>query len=486
MDFTCDSFDPTNANTSIMVDLPDIEHELQGGLPSNLTPLDLSSFDFPPPDFIDNQDVFESLEASVGSHTHSDAIISGFPSVSSNPDLNDLSKLFDIASSSSSIQPTSTSPTHILPHASSPAQSYSMSPAQSPNSVVSRSHKGSDSTQDSYNSDESGSDVGSAVGVPDDAFMAIEIAGEKITTTVKAPSQRPFAKRSKQNSPMSFSEEEYRLLVKEGWKYPRSAKLSKDQEKELKKLRRKIKNKISAQDSRIKRRQYTKCLEEKVREQRHLNGGLKTRVTSLEKENNSLLSQLRELQSKLSKLTRSGSASAGTALMLLGVCFSMFAAPHALSPQPIAADATAGSRAFRSRTLLSLPTTTTDSDVTAGLDLDNTDDIIASLGLENDSAATLGDILDDTDAKCCKKRTYEQANSLGASQHEKQLLQRVQALADQHNIPAHNVMQQVLDKVDEALAHQETVGQSAVVVAANSSGNTNLNSPLHQSRGVHA
>jgi cyclic AMP-responsive element-binding protein 3 len=476
-----------NVDPSIMVDLPDFETELNGGLPSNITPLDLASFDFPPTNFTATQDVFDDLEVSMGS-THSDAIISGFPSVSSNPDLNDLSKLFDAASAPSPPlhipsfdEHRETPTTHVLPTASSPADSFSISPAQSPDSAVGRSHKGSDSTQDAYNSDESGSD-GSAVGVPDDEFMAIEIAGETIQTTVKTPAQRPFAKRSKQNSPMSFSDEEYRLLIKEGWKYPRTAKLSKEQEKELKKLRRKIKNKISAQDSRIKRRQYTKCLEEKVREQRSMNSGLKTRVTSLEKENNSLLSQLRELQSKLSKLTRSGSATAGTALMLLGVCFSMFAAPQAMSAQPISADAGAGAKAFRSRTLLSTPPTPTTD--TAHINIENDDDIVLSLGLGddlNDSALTLGASLD-VDEQRRRKRTHAQANSMTrhsstASDSEQQLLARVQALASQHNVPATDIMQQMLNKVDEAFADQDTVVTSTVV-AANSSGSIESNTVL--------
>eukprot|EP00049_Salpingoeca_infusionum_P017132 m.351842 g.351842 ORF g.351842 m.351842 type:complete len:469 (-) comp16374_c0_seq1:242-1648(-) len=218
-----------------------------------------------------------------------------------------------------------------------------------------------------YNSSDDQSDSSEdAPGVPDDVqdYMALDIAGEVVKTKIRAPSSRPFAQRANQNSPMAFTDEEFALLRKEGWKYPRTAKLNKDQEKELKKLRRKIKNKISAQESRTKRRQYTKILEEKVRQEKESNVSLKANVKSLREENSSLLSQLRLLQSKLSKLTGNSATSAGTALMLVGLCFSMFTPGQSIASSSASASASASSSHsshytapsnFHSRTLHAAP-----------------------------------------------------------------------------------------------------------------------------------
>lgn len=59
----------------------------------------------------------------------------------------------------------------------------------------------------------------------------------------------------------SLSAEERRLLEAEGVNVPLQGPLSKEQERELKRLRRKIKNKLSAQDSRRRRKEYMSTLE---------------------------------------------------------------------------------------------------------------------------------------------------------------------------------------------------------------------------------
>jgi len=53
------------------------------------------------------------------------------------------------------------------------------------------------------------------------------------------------------------------MLVSEGYRIPDRLPLSKMEERSLKKIRRKIKNKISAQESRRKKKEYMDRLEER-------------------------------------------------------------------------------------------------------------------------------------------------------------------------------------------------------------------------------
>jgi len=60
-----------------------------------------------------------------------------------------------------------------------------------------------------------------------------------------------------------LTEEEKRTFISEGYPLPTKLPLSKTEEKNLKKVRRKIKNKISAQESRRKKKEYMDTLEKK-------------------------------------------------------------------------------------------------------------------------------------------------------------------------------------------------------------------------------
>lgn len=119
-----------------------------------------------------------------------------------------------------------------------------------------------------------------------------------VWTTSLSTSQQPFFSNPLPSSGiLILSEEEKRTLVAEGYPIPSKLPLTKQEEKNLKKIRRKIKNKISAQESRRKKKEYLETLEKKVESVSIENINLKKRVDLLESNNRSLISQLQKLQS---------------------------------------------------------------------------------------------------------------------------------------------------------------------------------------------
>ncbi|CAK6952423.1 cyclic AMP-responsive element-binding protein 3-like protein 3-A [Scomber scombrus] len=120
------------------------------------------------------------------------------------------------------------------------------------------------------------------------------------------------AQRIPQHSLQEFvlNEDEKKLLAKEGVNIPTKLPLSKSEERVLKKIRRKIRNKHSAQESRKKKREYVDSLEGRMSACSTHNLQLQRKIHQLEETNNALLEQLSRLQALLpnsySKTTQRG------------------------------------------------------------------------------------------------------------------------------------------------------------------------------------
>ncbi|XP_012279781.1 cyclic AMP response element-binding protein A [Orussus abietinus] len=98
---------------------------------------------------------------------------------------------------------------------------------------------------------------------------------------------------------LTLTEEEKRTLIAEGYPVPTKLPLTKQEEKSLKKVRRKIKNKISAQESRRKKKEYMDGLERRVTLLANENSSYRDRLTALEGTNRELLKELQRLQALL-------------------------------------------------------------------------------------------------------------------------------------------------------------------------------------------
>ncbi|XP_008301014.1 cyclic AMP-responsive element-binding protein 3-like protein 4 [Stegastes partitus] len=125
---------------------------------------------------------------------------------------------------------------------------------------------------------------------------------------------------------LQLTEEEQKLLTQEGVSLPSNLPLTKAEERILKKVRRKIRNKQSAQDSRRRRKEYIDGLESRAAACSAQNKELQRTVEQLEKHNMSLLAQLRQLQS-LIKQTVSKGAQTSTCLLIILVSLGLIILP---------------------------------------------------------------------------------------------------------------------------------------------------------------
>ncbi|NXC44481.1 CREB3 protein, partial [Penelope pileata] len=135
-----------------------------------------------------------------------------------------------------------------------------------------------------------------------------------------------------------LTEEERQLLEKDGILLPTCLPLTKAEERLLKKVRRKIRNKQSAQDSRRRKKIYVDGLESRVAACTAQNHELQKKVQLLQKQNMSLLEQLRKLQALVRQSTTK-TTTASTCIMVLVLSFCLILSPSLYSfgsrgPQP--------------------------------------------------------------------------------------------------------------------------------------------------------
>ncbi|XP_012537577.1 cyclic AMP response element-binding protein A isoform X2 [Monomorium pharaonis] len=121
------------------------------------------------------------------------------------------------------------------------------------------------------------------------------------THTTRQPIHTPLISCQPKGSTgdLILTEEEKKILRAEGYPVPTKLPLSKQEDKALKKIRRKIKNKVSAQESRRKKKEYMDGLERRVTILTNENSSYRDRLNSLEDTNRELLKELQRLQTLL-------------------------------------------------------------------------------------------------------------------------------------------------------------------------------------------
>ncbi|KAF6036414.1 CREB3L1 [Bugula neritina] len=124
---------------------------------------------------------------------------------------------------------------------------------------------------------------------------------------------------------LRLTEEEKRTFITEGYPVPSKLPLTKAEERNLKKVRRKIKNKISAQESRRKKKEYMDQLERKVEDIVKENNDLKQKCDKFENNNRTLMAKVGKLQAILKSLSpKQVTTQAGTCLFVMVLCLAVF------------------------------------------------------------------------------------------------------------------------------------------------------------------
>ncbi|NXY56078.1 CR3L3 protein, partial [Callaeas wilsoni] len=131
-----------------------------------------------------------------------------------------------------------------------------------------------------------------------------------------------------------LTEEEKQLLEKEGVTLPTCLPLTKAEERVLRKVRRKIRNKQAAQDSRRRRKIYVDGLENRVAACTAENHELEKKVQQLQKQNTSLLRQLQKLQA-LVRQSAPKTTKRKTCTMIVVLSFCLILSPSIRSPGSI-------------------------------------------------------------------------------------------------------------------------------------------------------
>lgn len=133
--------------------------------------------------------------------------------------------------------------------------------------------------------------------------------------------------------PLGLNAEEKRLLQKEGISLPTHHPLTKNEERELKRIRRKIRNKISAQDSRKRKKEYVDSLEDRVKQDAEAKMNLSKRIKVLESTVETQAGQIKSQAGQIKRLlaiiqNRNKNAQPATCLMVLLLSLALVAVPN--------------------------------------------------------------------------------------------------------------------------------------------------------------
>lgn len=158
-----------------------------------------------------------------------------------------------------------------------------------------------------------------------DASVSSSSESSTPKSSPKATGRKP---RSRRITNLTLTEEEKQLLAKEGYPvFPvsKSFPLTKHEERILRKVRRKIRNKRSAQCSRQRKKEYMEDLEKKYTIKTAENEKLKKEVHRLKSENQSLVIKLKKL---LGNLQGEDRVSFKTSLFVLVLSFMLVVFPY--------------------------------------------------------------------------------------------------------------------------------------------------------------
>ncbi|XP_028407111.1 cyclic AMP-responsive element-binding protein 3-like protein 2 [Dendronephthya gigantea] len=175
-----------------------------------------------------------------------------------------------------------------------------------------------------------------------------------IITEIK-PALNTMPKPRVKQDQLIISEDERKMLEEEGHFLPTNVALTKDEEKLLKKVRRKIKNKVSAQESRRKKKEYIDGLEFRVKTCTNQNRVLQKKIDTLEEQNKTLVEQLKSLQELVSS-SNQNKKQTSTCILVLFLAFALVAFPfQTFTSSPAKTNTLAdtySTMSVRSRTLL--------------------------------------------------------------------------------------------------------------------------------------